>query len=65
MSRPPDPGAGRGGERPAVREAQDRMVGQLVETGQGQMTVERAKEIARDCALRHDGDLPGGATRRR
>jgi len=46
------------GERAKTREMMERMEGQLRE-GYG-MGAERARQIARNCALRHDGDKPGG-----
>ena len=53
-----------GGEKPAYRDARDRMAAHLVETAKGQMSPEKARKIATDAALRADGTLPGGATKR-
>lgn len=51
----------RGGETQGNRSRMDGLTRQLVEGG---TAPDRARTIARDCALRSDGDLPGGASRR-
>jgi len=51
----------RGGENPKNRMRMREMAGQLIEGGEDPV---KARRIARDCALRDDGDLPGGTQRR-
>jgi len=51
----------RGGEHPENRAKMESMVGQLIEGGHGSGD---ARRIARECALRQDGDRPGGAQQR-
>lgn len=54
-------GANRGGENPKNRMRMREMFGQLKESG---TDPREARRIVRECALRQDGDLPGGARRR-
>jgi len=54
-------GANRGGENPENRMKARELAGQLIEGGHDPKD---ARRIARECALRDDGDLPGGTKRR-
>lgn len=51
----------RGGETPENRDRMDGMTRTLVNNG---TEYREARRIARECALRQDGDLPGGSQKR-